>query len=86
MKDIVVSFIWGLCIFLNFLSASLNYQLDSSSSVIFNIIMACFCIIGLMIHLEGGGYVGAFNDRITNQITSAISTARKKKEKEEKEK
>ena len=80
MRDIVLTVVWGLCIFLNFLSASINYQLDSSSTMIFNICMAIFCIIGLMIHVQAGGYYDAFNERIANQILGSKSTTGSKKE------
>ena len=85
MRDIVISVVWGLCIFLNFLSASINYQLDSSSTMIFNICMAIFCIAGLMIHVRAGGYYDAFNERITNQILDSQSNSGSKKEKEKKD-
>ena len=82
MRDIIISVVWGLCIFLNFLSASINYQLDSSSTMIFNICMAIFCIVGLMIHVQAGRDYDAFNERITNQIFGPKSNSRSKKEKE----
>lgn len=82
MKDIVLCVVWGLCIFLNFLSASINYQLDSSSTMIFNICMAIFCIVGLMIHVQAGRYYDAFNERITNQIFGSKSNSGSKEEKE----
>jgi hypothetical protein len=44
--------------------------------------MAIFCIIGLMIHTQAGGYYDAFNERIANQIFGSKSTTGSKKEKE----
>ena len=85
MKDNVITFIWGLSIFLNFLSASLNYQLDSSGSLIFNICMAIFCIYGLLLHLHAGGQYAALNERITNKIFGSKSYTGSKEEKETQE-
>jgi hypothetical protein len=85
MKHNVITLIWGLSIFLNFLSASINYELDSSSSLIFNICMAIFCTYGLLLHLHVGGQYEALNERITNKIFGPIRHYGSEKEKEKKD-